>query len=197
MSQIYPRDRRVYLVLRLESVGKDKLDTRWENGIFVGLREESGEIFVSNEQGVIKVRSYLQRPEGERWNQEEFDLSRGTPWEPIPGMVAMEIKSRFRLSDEADQPIIKELETRESSVRRLYIKKADIEKYGSTVGCPGCTAANRGGVSVPHNDKCRERIESNINTDDPERVGKALSRMVEGLEKVSKPWPTEADTKPA
>ena len=50
--------------LRPESVGKDKLDTRWENGIFVGLREESGEIFVSNEQGVIKIRSYLQRPKG-------------------------------------------------------------------------------------------------------------------------------------
>ena len=58
--------------LKALTEGKDKLDTRWEDGVFAGVREESGEIYVMSSQGVRKVRAYKRRPEGERWNQEEF-----------------------------------------------------------------------------------------------------------------------------
>ena len=58
--------------MRPQSVGKDKLDTRWENGVFAGVREESGELHVLIEKGAIKVRSFSRRPEEERWIQEEF-----------------------------------------------------------------------------------------------------------------------------
>ena len=34
------------LYLRAESVGKDQYTSRWEEGVFVGTREESGEIIV-------------------------------------------------------------------------------------------------------------------------------------------------------
>ena len=37
--------------LRPQSLGKEKLDTRWENGVFAGVREESGELFVLIEKG--------------------------------------------------------------------------------------------------------------------------------------------------
>ena len=52
--------------LRALSEGKKKLDTRWEDGVFAGVREESREIYVMSDQGVRKVRSYKRRPEGER-----------------------------------------------------------------------------------------------------------------------------------
>ena len=58
--------------LKALSEGKDKLDTRWEDGVFAGVREESGEIYVMSSQGVRKVRAYKRRPEGEMWNQGEF-----------------------------------------------------------------------------------------------------------------------------
>ena len=51
--------------LRALSEGKEKLDTRWEDGVFACVREESGEIYVMSAQGVRKVRSYKRRPEGE------------------------------------------------------------------------------------------------------------------------------------
>ena len=85
--------------LHPNSVGKDKLDPRWENGIFVGFREESGEIFVMSKEGVIKVRSFNRRMEEERWNQEELNLGQGTPWEPAPGQGRIQIKSRLKIKD--------------------------------------------------------------------------------------------------
>ena len=36
------------------SVGRDKLDTRWESGIFVGIRDESGELIILTESGANK-----------------------------------------------------------------------------------------------------------------------------------------------
>jgi len=88
------------MYLRPQSVGKDKLDTRWENGIFAGVREESGELYVMKEDGVIKVRSFQRRPEEERWNREEFLSARGLPWEPTPGASGVEVKSHFRYRDD-------------------------------------------------------------------------------------------------
>merc|ERR1711981_1511744 len=58
--------------LRPQSAGKAKLDTRWEHGVFAGIREESGELYVLTEKGAIKVRDFKRKPETERWNQEEF-----------------------------------------------------------------------------------------------------------------------------
>ena len=108
--------------LNPNSVGKDKLDSRWENGIFVGLREESGEIFVMSEEGVIKVRSYNRRCEEERWNQEEFNKGKGTPWEPIPGEGPIQVKSRFKIKDRPeDEAPLKAPEIREAKPRRIYI----------------------------------------------------------------------------
>ncbi len=52
--------------LRPQSVGKDKLDTRWEQGVFAGVREESGELYVRSDKGAIKVRDYKRKPEKER-----------------------------------------------------------------------------------------------------------------------------------
>ena len=37
--------------------GKDKLDVRWESGIWLGIRDESGEVIVGTSKGVLKDRS--------------------------------------------------------------------------------------------------------------------------------------------
>ena len=52
--------------MRAMSEGKEKLDTRWEDGVFAGVREKSGEIYVMSTEGVRNVRSYQRRPENTR-----------------------------------------------------------------------------------------------------------------------------------
>ena len=46
------------------------------------------------------------------------------------------------------------------------------------MGCRGCEAANRGVTGVPHHERCRERIEKEIEKRDLERYDKALARIV-------------------
>ncbi len=49
------------LYIRAESVGKDKYNSRWEEGFFLGVREESGEIIVGTKEGVIKARAFRRK----------------------------------------------------------------------------------------------------------------------------------------
>ena len=54
---------------RLGSKGIDKLDERWEEGIWLGSKDESDEILIGTEKGVVKARA-VRRKAGfeERWN---------------------------------------------------------------------------------------------------------------------------------
>ena len=59
------------MYIRAESVGKDKYNSRWEEGVFIGVREESGELIIGTEKGVIKARAFRRKAsEKERWSQE-------------------------------------------------------------------------------------------------------------------------------
>ena len=126
--------------------GKDKLDARWEKGIWLGIRDRSGEVIVGTPDGCVKVRSIRRRPEGERWNREEWHGMRGVSWEVIPGHPDRELKSRVILPKAV--PVSgPEMEAREQPVRRMNIQRKDIAKHGATAGCEGCKAAVRGGGS--------------------------------------------------
>jgi len=54
--------------------GVEKLYSRWETGIFAGIRDESGEVIVCTKDGTIKVRSFRRKASKEqRWNLEELE----------------------------------------------------------------------------------------------------------------------------
>ena len=74
-----------------------------------------------------KVRAYKRKPEGERWNQEEFSQTAGTPCEPEPGRNNIEIKARFiTKDDESDEKV--ELQSRDFKPRGIYIRKENLER---------------------------------------------------------------------
>ena len=82
--------------LKPKSKGKAKAEYRWAEGIWLGVRDESGEHIIGTKQGVLKVRAVRGRgSHAERWNKEEFNEMRGLPWEPVPGRPEMEMKSRI------------------------------------------------------------------------------------------------------
>ena len=103
--------------LKPESASVNKLESRWENEIFVGIREESNEILVMTKEGVIKVMTFKRRPEGERWNLEELANGKGLPWEPIPGREGIGIKSRVHIPIERE-PLTLDGNIIEASVRQ-------------------------------------------------------------------------------
>ena len=140
--------------MRPESAGEKKLETRWENGIYLGVRPESTEIIVGNEKGVVKTRTYTVRPEGQRLQKEEFEGFQGVPWEPIPGRGGIEIKSSIKIQENYGDVELREPEIRAEQIRRLRITKQDLDNYEMTIGCPGCRAKNRGEISANHSEEC-------------------------------------------
>ena len=63
--------------------GKQKFEPRWESGVWLGIRQESGESIVGMKNGVIKVRSIRRKGiETERWDKEVYGALVGTPRQP-------------------------------------------------------------------------------------------------------------------
>ena len=81
-----------------ESCGKKKFASRWETAIWLGIREESGEVIVGTSDGVIKVRTVRRKgSEEERWNIVQLNEMKGTPWEPQLGVDTSEIYSKIKV----------------------------------------------------------------------------------------------------
>ena len=67
--------------LRPKSKGREKADTRWAEGVWLGIRDISGEHIIGTQDGVVKVRMVRRRPEDQQWKWSEFQKMRGLPWE--------------------------------------------------------------------------------------------------------------------
>ena len=79
-------------------MGRNKLDSRWDTGIFLGVRGGSGEIIVGTKLGVLKARSFRRKgSEDEIWDAKELSEMKGTPWEPILGRVGVQLKTAIQL----------------------------------------------------------------------------------------------------
>ncbi len=81
------------------SARKDKFDTRWREGVWLGVRVESGESSIGTNEGVVKTRDFRRKAEnGGRWSVVDFDKVVGVPWEPYPrAKGGVELWSKVRL----------------------------------------------------------------------------------------------------
>ena len=95
--------------LQPKSAGKHKLSTRWGEGIWIGIKEESGEVLIGTTEGVIKVRTVRRKPEVNKWNVEMFKGMKGLPWEPVPGRDSNEPPICIKVPEE-DNEIVKPVE---------------------------------------------------------------------------------------
>ena len=84
------------------SAGKDKFDARWKEGVWLGVRMESGESLIGTTEGVVKARDFRRKAEnGGRWSTADFDKFVGVPGEPYPGAKGgFELRSKVRLPAE-------------------------------------------------------------------------------------------------
>ena len=81
------------------------METRWAKGIFLGVREESGEYMVGTATGCLECSTVKRRgTPAERWCIEEFNAMRGTPWRPNPDSADTELRSRVVMPDDIKVP---------------------------------------------------------------------------------------------
>ena len=110
----------------------------------MGIHEVSGEHIIGTCDGCLKTKDIRRKPESDRWKWENMVEIKGTPWEPVPGHPDRELKSRVFIREAPILPPPAAAEEPEI-LKRVYIRKSDVMKYGATPGCDGCRAAIRGG----------------------------------------------------
>ena len=128
------------MYLRPKSAGVNKLDTRWETGVWIGVRNESGEHLIMTEKGVLEVRTIRRHDESERWDKELLKSLKGLPWKPNPKTSDEEIKAGIGGEPaERDEPRDEYLpfpsfNKKEPERRRSRVTQKDITRFGATPG---------------------------------------------------------------
>ena len=170
--------------LKPKSAGRDKLTSRWGTGVWLGVREESGEPLIGTAAGVIKVRSIRRKAGDARWDESLFNAVEGTPWEPVPGRDSIEPPIKIGIPEEDKVVIPPPPVMSRPIVRRDFkIFRTDVRHHGLTPGCKGCQAADAGHpIAKNHSPECRERLMPLILASNPDRIARVGERHLRDLE---------------
>ena len=162
------------MFLPMKTATSSKGEPAKRAGIWLGIIERIEETIIGTKEGVVKCRSASRLANGNQWNKDLVMHMRGWLWEPILGKPSMHIPVEIHDNGEdperdygvASRPIDvldeHRVEVRGSS-DTFHISRKAINKYGMTIGCPGCNdLANRGQrkstLIYNHSDECRNRI---------------------------------------
>ena len=168
--------------VRKKTGKQEKLNARWEYGIFVGVRPRSGELIIATPAGICKVRSVRRVPMEDRWTIDTLKWVKHVPWHrcdndpeadgEIPEDVDREPTAAATMGGQHQRIVI--VSTKEAKPRGLYVTEKNINEYGPTRGCGGCSSISMGTGRQPHNEACRERF--NILLKDQAKVRNAERR---------------------
>ena len=187
---------RVYFMpIRPGGARQAKLDPKWQDGAFLGIRDRSDEMLIMTTSGVYKTRNVRRRPELERWDFEFLMTLKGTPWNPNPAageMAADALPTDMAVSMPAPAPVPQVVVAAalvDRAASRVCIKKADVQKYGYSMNCPGCRSVMTNTTARTHTEECRKRLESCLAEDEETKlrseagVDNWLASRVESTEK--------------
>ena len=158
---------RVYFMPR-----QAKLDPKWQDGAFIGIRDRSDEMLIMTTSGVYKTRNVRRRPESERWDFEFLMTLKGTPWNPNPAageMAADALPADMAVPMPAPAPvpqIVVAAAPVDRAASRVYIKKADVQKFGYSMNCLVRRSVMTNTTARAHTEECRKRLESCLAEDE-------------------------------
>ena len=146
--------------LREGKTQKDKMDTEWKDGIWLGHARESNEVLIGTDDGVVRAYAVIRKPPGERWSAERLKTMRGTPQQPDPRKPGTHVPIQVCF----DPPSIGTVDEstplrREKGVRRMKITKRMFEDHGYSEGCEGCRYQRAGMAEQRvHSEECRAKL---------------------------------------
>ena len=159
------------------------LDARWAEGVWLGRRWGTIHHRVAVNDKVLEVRAVQRRLLAERWCRESLGNIRAVPWKnPAP------------LLDEVPPVVLPPLPDVETAARVpvqpelspsiVYIRHADLEKWGYTSHCRRCMQMRRGykAAGVPHTAAFRDQIKRSMADVGDPRLAHAEERLTEFLE---------------
>ena len=159
-----------YKKIRESKDRKDKFNSEWEEGIWLGHARSSNEAVIGTSEGVVRAYAIRRQDEEHRWSEERIRAMQGTPQQPDPLKASIHIPIRVRFDPTGNtEPIPSQLPKNEP-IRRMRISEKLLETYGHTEGCEGCRFKVAGMEDKrPHTEACRQRIEAEMEKDDEGR----------------------------
>ena len=145
------------LARRITTEPMNRMNPRYQYGIWLGMRNNSAECFIGNADGVFRAREIRRLEPRDRWDREAINNVIGVPWRMTDGRWSVDMPEV-----QVEVIPLPPLPFDGSSVQRERITKQDIDEFGATVGCPGCNAIRDNKRRQAHSDRCRRRIEENL-----------------------------------
>ena len=136
---------------------------RWFSGIWLGKKMGTEEHLVMKEDGAVVRARAVREVEGKK-TLEDYDVLTGQPHDPIGTLHAGGKRDESRRVDFAGGGVTEDV----PEVRRVYITRDVISKFGPTDGCRKCRLMASGDPAhqqVHHNELCRSRIEELMKSD--------------------------------
>ena len=171
---------KVHYKVNVKNLSREqKLEPRWEEGFFMGVKWRTGESWIGTSAGIVKTSAIRRVGGHRRWDAEGLLGIKGVPWDHVQADVPIgEPHVTWLTPDQLPKPVVPS--DGEPRRRRVYLQKQDFHKYGFTSDCPGCKAIINGGESRPHTETCRSRMEESLKTSDEGKV--KMSRAKERLD---------------
>ena len=142
-----------------------KLEAQWEDGIWLGIADESDEVYVGTASGVYKARAVKRKQIAERWDAEQLKKMTGTPWRmrerDEQPRRPVTIRPRHNVEVTVPRPRAEEWIPKRTHLR----KHVEFAKYGFTDRCPGCETAQTGTKNRARNEDCRKRADRRMEED--------------------------------
>ena len=131
-----------YKELRTGKERKNKFESEWEEGIWMGHYRESNEMIIGTKQGAIRAYAIKRRTADERWDKDMIKAIKGTPQQLDPSRPGLNvpIKINFEPLVEVypEEKFVDQDADKGRQIRRMKITQEILNKYGYTEGCDSC-----------------------------------------------------------
>ena len=155
---------------------KMSMESKWEEGLWLGHTRNSNEVFVGNKDGIVKAWAIRRRPLEERLDDAMVRSLKATPsgWNTDE---AVTYEHPIIVESDGEPPSEEEEEEKYSHEVRVRVN--DFKRHGLTHECPGCIRIRRGAKPpYRHNDACTTRMYDTI-----QRAAMSLSRFQIGKDR--------------
>jgi hypothetical protein len=138
------------------------LDARWSSGVWLGRRWGGvvHQVFANGK--VHDIRGIQRQPREARWRKDALEAITATPWNRAPTAEGeLRVLPPLAAPAAARAAVAPEVQAEpEYNPRRIFIKQADLERFGYTAGCRRCILmrGGRAAQGVKHGDECRLRV---------------------------------------
>jgi hypothetical protein len=167
----------VHFKVATDKAIRNKAESDWQTGFFVGVNGGSTEFLIINENGLFKCRSMRRLEKEKACDEETLKKATKTIDEYIEKGASSTLPGvRGGNAEHVGVPADRD----GYAPRRAKLKAEDFAKFGYTIGCKGCTWLQDGvGGRQGHTEECRKRAESEIEktSDGKDRVRRATDRQ--------------------